>query len=94
MDKKGKRYAAVTAIEMMARVVNLNERAPKGIFYVYEFNGGTEGVTFAKYRWVGTDLETIIHEYAYLDGEEFGRPLAIIEQLIEAEELKQLEVQE
>ena len=85
--------------EMMARVINLNSKAPDDVFYGFEFAGCVNSVTFVKYREGAvmdsvtgtTELETVFHHYAYLDNDDLGHPLSVIEQLISNEELMQRE---
>ena len=100
MDRiKIKGITARMVSDMMARVINLNSNAPDDVFYAFEFAGCVNSVTFTKYREGAvmdsfrgtTELETVFHKYAYLDNDDLGHPLSVIEQLIATEELMQRE---
>lgn len=81
--------------DMLERVINLNSSAANSnVFYVFEFSGCVNSVTFVKYIDAEGELVDVFHEYAYLDEEDdLGHPLSAIEQLIAAEELLRMEVQ-
>ena len=93
MDRiKVRSITARMVSEMLARVIALNNAtANSDEFYVFEFSGCTTQVTFAKYRDTPGELEIVFHEYAYLDNDDLGHPLSVIEQLIANEELMQRE---
>lgn len=81
--------------EMLERVIALNDAKENSkVFYVFEFSGCVNSVTFNKFIDTGTDLEYAFSAYAYLDeGDDLGHPLSKIEQLIAYEEMMQREAQ-
>lgn len=79
--------------DIMARVMELNNKADRDTFYVFEFTGAVNGVSLAKYHDAGTELETLIHEYAYFGRPRTLHPISVIEKIIAEEERKQKEEQ-
>lgn len=70
--------------QLLARIMTLNKNAPKGVYYSFEFFGHTNQVNFIKSK--KKNCEVIFDIYAYLNKDNFGKPLSAVEKAIEKEE--------
>ena len=78
--------------DFLRRTLKLQANAPEGIYYVFEFSGCFDGVTFAKYKKIDEKFESEVFDYGMIGDEYFNfNPMSNIEKLIAIEEQKQME---